>query len=70
MSAKKASSRGAPPGIQFSTPVGAPETKRKMLLYKRLLSRELLRDERTPQQIRSARRRREQQEAEGVFPTS
>ncbi|XP_022222186.1 uncharacterized protein LOC111073927 [Drosophila obscura] len=70
MSDKKACTRGAPPGIQFSTPVGAPVTKRKMLLYKRLLRRELLRDDQTPQQIRSARQRRERQEAEGMFPTS
>ncbi|XP_017152951.2 uncharacterized protein LOC108162638 [Drosophila miranda] len=70
MSDKKASSRATPPGMQFSTPVGTPQTRRKMLLFKRLLRRELQREAQTPQQIRTARQRRDQQVAHGVFPAS
>ncbi|XP_032584680.1 uncharacterized protein LOC6577323 isoform X2 [Drosophila mojavensis] len=38
------------PALQFSSAAGSPETKRKMLLYKQLLQREIVRDMR-PRQV-------------------
>ncbi|XP_043662334.1 uncharacterized protein LOC122626222 [Drosophila teissieri] len=71
MSDKKASSsRGRLPAMQFSTAMGTPETKRKMLLYRRLLSRELARDGKNPQEIARARNRCLQEQDQGRFPKS
>ncbi|KAI8042915.1 uncharacterized protein LOC128261217 [Drosophila gunungcola] len=71
MSDKKASSsRGHQPGIQFSTAMGTPETKRKMLLYRRLLSRELARDGLNAQEIVQARNRSLRDHYQGRFPKS
>ncbi|XP_017042745.1 uncharacterized protein LOC108089138 [Drosophila ficusphila] len=71
MSDKKASpSRRYNPGMQFSTAVGTPETKRKMLLYRRLLCREIARDRKTPQEIVLSRNRRLQEQDQGRFPMS
>ncbi|XP_037709909.1 uncharacterized protein LOC119547221 [Drosophila subpulchrella] len=67
---KASSSRGRQPGIQFSTAIGTPETKRKMLLYRRLLSRELARDGKNTQEIARARNRRLQEQDQGRFPKS
>ncbi|XP_017098983.1 uncharacterized protein [Drosophila bipectinata] len=69
MSDKKASSsRGHRPAIQFSTAAGTPETKRKMLLYRRLLCRELARDNKSPEEILQARRLSLRQQDQGRFP--
>ncbi|XP_017111514.1 uncharacterized protein LOC108135334 [Drosophila elegans] len=71
MSDKKASSsRGHQPGMQFSTAMGTPETKRKMLLYRRLLSRELARDGINAQDIVRPRNRRLREQDQGRFPKS
>ncbi|XP_016983232.2 uncharacterized protein LOC108047532 [Drosophila rhopaloa] len=71
MTDKEASStRGHKPGMQFSTAVGTPETKRRMLLYRRLLSRELARDGKNTQEIVRARNRRLLDQDQGRFPKS
>ncbi|XP_016963958.1 uncharacterized protein LOC108033842 [Drosophila biarmipes] len=67
---KASSSRGPHPGIQFSTAMGTPETKRKMLLYRRLLSRDLARDGKNTQDIARARNRGLQELDQGRFPKS
>ncbi|XP_017075344.2 uncharacterized protein LOC108110711 [Drosophila eugracilis] len=67
---KASSSRGRNPVIQFSTPIGTPETKRKMLLYKRLLSRDLARDSRNTQVILQSRNRSLWEQDQGRFPKS
>ncbi|XP_033160204.1 uncharacterized protein LOC117141028 [Drosophila mauritiana] len=70
MSNNKASSSRGHPGMQFSTAMGTPETKRKMLLYRRLLCRELARDGKTPQEIARARNITLQEQDQGRFPKS
>eukprot|EP00099_Drosophila_melanogaster_P001542 NP_001097142.1 uncharacterized protein Dmel_CG34160 [Drosophila melanogaster] len=67
---KASSSRGRHPGMQFSTAMGTPETKRKMLLYRRLLCRELARDGKTPREIARARNLTLQEQDQGRFPKS
>ncbi|KAH8232125.1 hypothetical protein KR032_004910 [Drosophila birchii] len=67
----RSTSRGQrKPGLQFSTAVGTPETKRKMLLYRRLLSRELNREVKDPQTVIQGRNRRLQEQDMGRFPRS
>ncbi|XP_017025667.1 uncharacterized protein [Drosophila kikkawai] len=72
MSDNKASSSSGQrqPGLQFSTALGTPETKRKMLLYRRLLSRELSKEVKDAQTILRARNRRLQEQDMGRFPRS
>ncbi|EDV32377.1 uncharacterized protein Dana_GF15808 [Drosophila ananassae] len=65
---KASSSRGHRSGIQFSTAAGTPETKRKMLLYRRLLCRELARDNKSPEEILKARRMTLCHQDQGRFP--
>ncbi|XP_016995050.2 uncharacterized protein [Drosophila takahashii] len=67
---KASSSRGHQSGMQFSTAIGTPETKRKMLLYRRLLSRELARDGKNPEEIVRARNRRLREQDQGRFSKS
>ncbi|EDV59012.1 uncharacterized protein LOC6541557 [Drosophila erecta] len=67
---KASSSRSRHPVMQFSTAMGTPETKRKMLLYRRLLSRELARDGKNPKEIARASSRRLQEQDGGRCPKS
>ncbi|XP_020807183.1 uncharacterized protein LOC110183292 [Drosophila serrata] len=72
MTDEKASTSGGQrkPGLQFSTGVGTPETKRKMLLFRRLLSRELAKEVRDAQKTIRARNRVLQEQDMGRFPRS
>ncbi|XP_017860131.1 PREDICTED: uncharacterized protein LOC108611831 [Drosophila arizonae] len=47
--------------LQFSSAAGSPETKRKMLLYRQLLQREIVRDMRPRQVVRYRHPSRQQQ---------
>ncbi|XP_030556043.1 uncharacterized protein LOC115759280 [Drosophila novamexicana] len=50
------------PGLQFSSAIGSPETRRKMLLFKQLLQKELVRDNMRPRKVVNVRHRRRQQQ--------
>ncbi|KRF98483.1 uncharacterized protein Dwil_GK26813 [Drosophila willistoni] len=53
--------------IKFSTDINSPETKSKMLLYKKLLKMEMLRDELTSKELQKRRQRRQLDEEMGKF---
>ncbi|XP_032592151.1 uncharacterized protein LOC116805270 [Drosophila grimshawi] len=57
------------PGIQFSSAVGSPEARRKMLLYKQLLKKELSRDKMRPRKIVTVGKRKQQQQLPKLYPS-